>query len=73
MRKLIVQVVISLDGFVKGDDGRANIKWDNEVWKFCINNLKNVDCILLGRNTAECFISYWKGVADNPMGFTTTR
>jgi dihydrofolate reductase len=66
MRKLKLQMVMSLDGFVKGDYGGANIKWDNEAYKFCIDNLKNVDCILLGRNTAEGFIPHWKGVANNP-------
>ncbi len=66
MRKLKLQVVISLDGFVKGDYGGANINWDKEAWKFCIDNLKNVDCILLGRNTAEDFIPHWRGVANNP-------
>lgn len=66
MRKLKLQMVISLDGFVKGDYGGANIKWDNKAWQFCIDNLKNVDCILLGRNTAEDFIPHWRGVANNP-------
>ena len=57
---------MSLDGFVKGDHGGANIEWDKEAWQFCIDNLKNVDRILLGRKTAEGFISHWKGVTDNP-------
>lgn len=59
-------MVISIDGFVEGDYGGANIQWDDEAYKFCIDNLKNVDCILLGRNTAEGFIPHWRGVANNP-------
>ena len=66
MRKLKLQMVMSLDGFAKGDHGGANIEWDKEAWQFCIDNLKNVDRILLGRKTAEGFISHWKGVTDNP-------
>jgi len=66
MRKLKLQMVISLDGFAKGDYEGANIEWDDKAWKFCVDNLKNVDAILLGRNTAEDFIPYWKKVADNP-------
>lgn len=66
MRKLRLQMVMSLDGFVKGDYGGANIEWDKKAWQFCIDNLKNVDCILLVRNTAEDFIPHWKGVASNP-------
>jgi dihydrofolate reductase len=56
MRKLKLQMVMSLDGFVKGNYAGADIKWDKAVYKFCIDNLKKVDRILLGRNTAEDFI-----------------
>src|SRR5688500_10720415 len=66
MGKLKLQMVISLDGFVKGDHPGADIKWDKAAYKFCTDNLKNVDRILLGRNTAKDFISHWKRVADNP-------
>jgi dihydrofolate reductase len=44
----------------------TNLDWDNEMMDFCIANLKNVDCILLGRKTAEGFIPHWAGVAGNP-------
>jgi len=44
----------------------TNFNWDDEVRNFCIENLKNVDCILLGRKTAEAFIPYWAKVANNP-------
>jgi dihydrofolate reductase len=43
-----------------------DFKWDDEVRRFCIENLKNVDCILLGRTTAEGFIPYWAQVSSNP-------
>ena len=56
---------ISLDGFVTADYGGTNFNWDNQVRRFSIDNLKNVDSILLGRNTAEEFL-YWRGVANNP-------
>jgi len=55
MRQLKLQMNISLDS-----------KWDDEMTRFSINNLKSVDNILLGRNTAEGFIPYWEGVAKNP-------
>lgn len=44
----------------------AGINWDDDMINFCIDNLKNVDSILLGRNTAEGFIPYWADVAENP-------
>ena len=43
-----------------------DLKWDDSVRNFCIENLKNVDRILLGRTTAEGFIPYWARVAANP-------
>jgi dihydrofolate reductase len=55
MRKLKLQMTILLDD-----------KWDSEMTKFSIDNLKNVDSILLGRKTAEGFIPYWREVAKNP-------
>ncbi|WP_257670866.1 dihydrofolate reductase family protein [Parapedobacter tibetensis] len=54
MRKLKVQM--NFEG----------IHWDDDMVTFCIDNLKNVDNILLGRITAEAFIPYWKEVAENP-------
>ncbi|MGH9949468.1 MAG: dihydrofolate reductase family protein [Pyrinomonadaceae bacterium] len=66
MRKLKLQMVISLDGFLTAVHGEGNFEWDKEVFNFCLNNLKNVDCILHGRKTAEGFIPYWADVANNP-------
>jgi dihydrofolate reductase len=54
MRKLKLQMAFSTDG------------WDDQMDNFCLDNLKNVDCILLGRKTAEGFIPHWAGVANNP-------
>ena len=43
-----------------------DLSWDDEVTSFSLENLKNVDCILLGRKTAEGFIPYWAEVVNNP-------
>ena len=70
MRKLKLQMHISLDGFVATPNGEPSTSttftWDDGVSRYSIDNLKNVDCILLGRNTAEGFIPYWAEVASNP-------
>ena len=67
MRKLKLQMQISLDGFVATKSGEIiPSKWDNGVRLFSIDNFKNVDCILLGRKTAESLIPYWGEVAGNP-------
>jgi len=39
------------------------VNWDNDMVNFCVEDLKNVDSILLGRKTAEGFIPYWTDVA----------
>lgn len=67
MRKLKLQMQISVDGFVTEDNNEAIFNWNDEVRSFCIENLKNVDCILLGRNTAEDFIPHWGIIKQIPM------
>jgi dihydrofolate reductase len=65
MRKLKLQMQISIDGMVGGERGHR-FNWDEEVRQYSIANAANVDCILLGRKTAMGFIPHWKSVADNP-------
>ena len=64
MRKIKLQMTASVDGFVKSKQGDS--VWDKGVTDFCIDNLKDVDDILLGRSTTEGFIPYWAEVAANP-------
>jgi dihydrofolate reductase len=59
-------MVVSIDGFAESKYKNGGSAWDNQAWKFCIDNLKNVDNILLGRKTAIGFIPYWKKIADKP-------
>lgn len=66
MRKLKLQMQISLDGYVTVEYGGTNFNWDDEVKTFSIGNLKNVDCMVLGRTTAEAIRTYWGGVASDP-------
>ena len=39
MRKLKLQMHLSLDNYVNMEKGEANFKWDDEVIKFCVDNL----------------------------------
>lgn len=66
MRRLKLQMHISIDGMVAAQKGDAHFNWDEEVKQYSTVNLANVDCILLGRKTATSFIPHWKAVADNP-------
>lgn len=66
MRKLKLQMQVSIDGMVAAQKGHAHFNWDEEVRQYSIANAANVDCILLGRKTATGFIPHWKSVADSP-------
>ncbi len=65
MRKLKLQMHITLDGFSNMEGGGENFKWDPKVIKFCVDNLADVDALLLGRKTAEELIPFWDKVALN--------
>jgi len=69
MRRLKVQMQVSIDGMVRArtQRDRGHFNWDTEVRQYSIANAANVDCILLGRKTATGFIPHWKSVADNPQ------
>ena len=68
MRKIILFMHMSLDGFVCGPNGEldwATINYD-EIGKFLISDLlKNVDSMIIGRNLFQGFESYWPSVAKN--------
>jgi dihydrofolate reductase len=69
MRKLKLQMQLSLDGFVAGPNSEMDwITWQlDEELKYYIQEITaSIDHILLGRKLAEGFISSWEGRAANP-------
>jgi len=68
MRKLKLQVQMSVDGFVAGPEGQLDwmtFAMDEKLLAF-INQLTDTsDTILLGRKMTEGFITYWEHVAPN--------
>jgi dihydrofolate reductase len=69
MRKLKLQVQLSLDGFIAGPNGEMDWmvwEWDDKIKKYVTDLTEPVDCIIMGRNLANGFIPYWKTVALNP-------
>lgn len=56
---------MTLDGFSNMEAGGKNFKWDSKVIQFCVNNLKDVDALVLGRKTADDLISFWDKIAEN--------
>lgn len=68
MRKLKLQMQVSLDGFVGGPAGELNWmewNWDDELNRYVTAITESIDNILLGRKLAEEFIPYWINAAEN--------
>jgi len=68
MRKLKLQVQITVDGYIarlNGDMDWATNNWDNELNDYVREITEPVDCIVLGRKLAQGFIPYW---ASKPEG-----
>ena len=69
MRKLKLQVQISVDSFIGGPNGELDWMtwdWDDELKNYVDELHKTVDTILLGRKMADGFIKHWTAVATNP-------
>lgn len=69
MRKLKLQVQITIDGFIARTNGEMDFMvedWDDALIEYIAALTKPVDCILLGRKLAEGFIPYWKSVSEDP-------
>jgi len=69
MRKLKLQMQVSVDGFVAGPNGEMDWmvwNWDDELKKYVAELTHPVDCIVIGRKLAEGFIPHWAAAVNNP-------
>src|ERR1700741_1941745 len=67
MRKIIVSLHTSLDGFMAGPNGEMNwIKVDQEMFDFGKGFTDNADTALYGRVTWQMMDGYWPTAADQP-------
>jgi dihydrofolate reductase len=67
MRKLKLQVEISVDGCIAGPNNEMD--WlisDDEIMKYIDNIADSVDTILMGRKMVDEFVPYWTEVANKP-------
>ena len=76
MRKLILEIQTSIDGFIARKNGTTdwmiwdwgpNWGWDKALQQYHTDLTKSADCILLSKQMAqEGFKAHWKQVAENP-------
>jgi len=62
MRKLKLQVQMTVDGYVAGPNGEMDwmiFNWDDKLNNYVRELSEPVDCIVLGRKLAQGFIPYW--------------
>jgi len=71
MRKLKLQMQITVDGFVAGPEGQLDwMTWDMEEKGIALVNqlVDTSDTILMGRKMTPGFVNYWESVkADDPQ------
>jgi dihydrofolate reductase len=68
MRKLKLQVQISVDGYVGGPNGELDwrtLNWDDKLKAFAYPLRDVCDTILLGRKMAEVFIPHFEDTVNN--------
>jgi len=70
MRKLKLQIQMTVDGFVAGPEGQLDWMWlskqrDDAVFQKAIELADTCDTILMGRKMTRGFIDYWENVVDN--------
>ena len=71
MRKLKLQMQITVDGFVAGPEGQLDwMTWDmdEKLIGFITHLTDTSDTILLGRKMTDGFIKYWESEAAKPEG-----
>ena len=69
MRKLKLQMQLTLDGFVGGPDGEMDwmiFDWDDVIKNYVIDLIDSSDTILMGRKMSDEFVSFWTSVLEDP-------
>jgi dihydrofolate reductase len=67
MRKLILLMHVSVDGFVAGPNGEMDwIKFDEEISDYVGQLTDSSDTAIYGRTTYQMMESYWPTAAEDP-------
>jgi dihydrofolate reductase len=70
MKKVKLQMQLSLDGFVGGPNGELDWmtwNWDDGLKSYVTDLTNSMDCILLGAHMPAGFIGHWESVAADPQ------
>ena len=70
MKKVKLQMQLSLDGFVGGPNGELDWmtwNWDDGIKSYVTDLTNSIDCILLGAHMPAGFIGHWGSVAADPQ------
>ncbi|BAV07565.1 Dihydrofolate reductase [Filimonas lacunae] len=68
MRKLKLQVHISIDGFVAGPAGESDWIFNGASQQPVIDLADSCDTILMGRKMSQGFIEHWENILDKSGG-----
>ncbi|HYF99640.1 MAG TPA: dihydrofolate reductase family protein [Candidatus Saccharimonadales bacterium] len=67
MRKLRLQVHMSIDGCIAGPNNEMDwLVWDDDYIKYINDITESVDTIIMGRKMVDGFIPFWTEVANKP-------
>ncbi len=69
MRKLVLFLHASMDGFVEGPKGAMDMGWiayDAYLEKYAKEVLSTADTVIWGRGTYEMMYGYWPTIPSNP-------
>jgi dihydrofolate reductase len=69
MRKLKLQVQLSVDSYIAGPNGEMDWMiwdWDDKLKNYVFELTDPVDTIILGRKMTDGFVSYWSDVMTKP-------
>ncbi len=68
MRKLKLQIQMTIDGFIAGNNGEMDwmcFSWTDDIIHYVSEITQPVDTIILGRKLAEGFIPHWESVVQD--------
>jgi dihydrofolate reductase len=69
MRKVKLQMQVTLDGFVGGPNGEMDWMvwdWDDALKEYAMELTNSADTFMMGRATGQGMAVYWPTVASNP-------